>query len=302
MPRTYSTTSTSIWRDDDFRALTAAQQGTYFMLKSQAEITAAGVLPLTRGRWSKLSAGMDVATLNATLDVLAEHRFIVIDEDTEELLVRHFVKWDQGYQNSKRRPVIEAAALAISSPNLRHALAIQFTKLGLSDMASKLGGNTPSDTPPDTASDTTTPSDRVVVTEVSTTTTPNPYPQPATPGPVGSRSTKPAATLAAGSMARVIRAYVDACPEPPAEELQAKIERSARSLLAQGFDLDQLTTAAANAGRGGWIDLATQMQRDAARASPATNGARSTTDERFQAGLTLAATLAARENTQALEA
>lgn len=109
-------------------------------------------------------------------------------------------------------------------------------------------------------------------------------------------------TVPAGAMARVIRAYVEACPEPPAEELQTKVERSARSLIGQGFTVDQLTTAAANAGRNGWTDLATQLQRDAARASPATNTNRSTTDERFHAGLTIANRLEAQENTPALEA
>lgn len=301
MPRTYSTTSTSIWRDDDFRALTAAEQGTYFMLKSQAEITAAGVLPLTRGRWSKHSAGMTVAGLNGILETLAAGRFIVIDEDTEELLVRGFVKWDLGYQNSKRRPVIEAAALAIESPVLRSALAIEFTKLGLSDMASKLRPDTPPHTPSGSASDTASPSDRVVVTEVSTTTTPKPDPQPATPGPVERRYANPAPKLPAGTMARIVRAYVDACPEAPAAELQTKVERSARSLLAQGFDASQLEQAAGNAARGGWTDLATQLQRDAARASPTTNGTRSTTDDRFRAGLGLSAHLAAQENTPALD-
>lgn len=263
MPRTYSTTSTSIWRDEDFLALTAAQQGTYFMLKSQAEITAAGVLPLTRGRWSKLSIGMTAADLNDLLKVLAHGRFIVIDEDTEELLVRGFVKWDQGYQNRKRRPVIEAAALAIASPFLRAALAIEFTKLGLSDMASQLRPNTPSHTPPDTALDGVTPSDRVVVTEVSTRTTLNP--QTATPGPAANGNGISATTSPVGALAQIIRAYVEACPTPPALELQNIVEKAAKSLLAQGFPIAQIEYAARTAAAGGWTDLARQVQIDAAR-------------------------------------
>lgn len=91
----------------------------------------------------------------------------------------------------------------------------------------------------------------------------------------------------AGTVPRIIRAYVEACPEPPAEELQSKIERSARSLLRQGFTEADVVEAARSAGRSGWTDLATQMQRDAARSSP-NNAPKSTADARFHEAAALA--------------
>jgi hypothetical protein len=83
----------------------------------------------------------------------------------------------------------------------------------------------------------------------------------------------------AGALADCIRRYVQAAPEPPSTELQTRIERSARSLIAQGFDPAKIALAAENAGREGWHDLAVQLQRDAARASPV-NGKRGTADQR----------------------
>lgn len=99
----------------------------------------------------------------------------------------------------------------------------------------------------------------------------------------------------AGFAARVVTAYVAACRDadvPAPEESQARVERSARSLLGQGFAETDLIDAARNAAVGGWTDLATQLQRDAARTSGAVNGhAKSTTTERTQATLALADSL-----------
>jgi hypothetical protein len=131
MARNYANISTSIWRDDDFRALTVGAQHTYLLLATQPDISAAGVLPLTLGRWASRAQGANVDTLTVALDELVAHRFIVLDEDTQELLIRSFVKWDGGYNNSKRRFAIKDAAEQIESGELRAALAVEFGRLDL---------------------------------------------------------------------------------------------------------------------------------------------------------------------------
>ncbi len=176
MPRSFARITTTIWRDRDFTNLTMAQQGLYFMLESQSEISAAGTLALTVRRWSKNASDLTPELLEQELRTLESEGHVCIDEDTEELLVRTFIKWDGGYENSKRRPVIRDAALAIQSPRLRAVVAAELTKLGLPDMASQLALNSPPDTPPDSpsnlrrdtvpdaVSDAITPSERVGVT------------------------------------------------------------------------------------------------------------------------------------------
>lgn len=97
------------------------------------------------------------------------------------------------------------------------------------------------------------------------------------------------AAIPAGSAARIVTAYVAACRDhgiAAPEESQAQVERSARSLLAQGYPAADITTAARNAAVGGWTNLATQLQRDTARASPTATGQRpSTNDQRAAAAL-----------------
>lgn len=69
--------------------------------------------------------------MESWLDELSDGGFVVIDEDSEELLVRTFVKWDGGITNGKRTLAIDSASKAIRSPILRRSLALELLKLGV---------------------------------------------------------------------------------------------------------------------------------------------------------------------------
>lgn len=114
---------------------------------------------------------------------------------------------------------------------------------------------------------------------------PVPVPVANSPTSLGSPNVPP------GALPQVITAYVRSGRDagvPTPEASQDRVQRSAARLLAEGYPLTTVIDAARNAAIGGWTDLATQLQRDASRASPATNGTTSTADQRFQAGLDLA--------------
>lgn len=130
--RHYAQLATSIWRPgDEFSQLSVTAQWVYIMLISQPDISAAGVLPLALKRWSARAKDCSPELIMGALRELAEHRFVVFDENTEEVLVRTFVKWDNGYRNSKRRPVILRAAEQVESLVLRRVLAGELARLGL---------------------------------------------------------------------------------------------------------------------------------------------------------------------------
>jgi hypothetical protein len=131
MARSYANVITAIWRDSEFRALRASQQRTYLMLVTQPNISAAGTLPLTLVRWAGLADDTTADGLRTDLAGLEERRFVVVDETTEELLVRSFVRHDNGYRNPKRTPAIREAAVDAVSPAVRRALAAEFSRLGL---------------------------------------------------------------------------------------------------------------------------------------------------------------------------
>ncbi len=129
--RNYANFVTAMWRVDEWRALRADEQHAYFLLATQANISAAGVMPLTVRRWADMAAGLTEVGLTDTLRRLQAANFVVIDEDAEELLVRSFVRHDKGYNNSKRRPAIHDAAQEIVSLPIRRALAVEFARLDL---------------------------------------------------------------------------------------------------------------------------------------------------------------------------
>lgn len=131
MARSFARIVTAIWRNKEFRALPEAAQRTYLLLVTQPNISAAGTLPLTARRWAEAASDTTVADINRTLAQLVSGRFIGVDYTTEEVLVRSFVRWDGGYGNSKRRPVIIAAAGELVSPELRRMLGAEFGRLGL---------------------------------------------------------------------------------------------------------------------------------------------------------------------------
>lgn len=131
MARSYANIYTAIWRNQEFRALEDADQKLYLLLVTQPDITAAGTLPLTVRRWADMAADTTPDGVRKSLANLAAGRFIGMDETTEELLIRTFIRHDGGFSNRKRRPVIFKAAEALASEALRTMLRGEFEHVGL---------------------------------------------------------------------------------------------------------------------------------------------------------------------------
>ncbi|MFC0504252.1 hypothetical protein [Micromonospora costi] len=130
MARNYAQIFCAIWRDPDFIALRESTQRAYLMVVTQPGISAAGVLPLTLRRWVKLAEDSTSERLRADIAHLEAVGMVFVDEDTEELLVRSFVRHDNGYRNPRRQPSIRDAAAEVESPRLRASLAAELVRLG----------------------------------------------------------------------------------------------------------------------------------------------------------------------------
>ena len=168
-----------VWGDADFKALTCQQQLLYLKLVSQTDISLAGVLTLATIRWAGQTAGVTDKDIARTLAELEAARFIVCDRETQEVLVRSYVRNDLGWRSSKTMKAVKAAVGRILSPRLRGVISAELLKVdtsGLSDRKSEtyelspreyidsvirdlVDENPPVDTPCDTPCDT--PSDGV---------------------------------------------------------------------------------------------------------------------------------------------
>ncbi len=135
MSRSYAKVYRDIWADPDFTAQPAAAQYLYLFLLSQPNLNAAGVLPLTVRRWAAIAGQVKVEHIESDLAILASRRYVLTDYDTEELLIRTYVRNDEIWRipNTLRAVVRDAGRVA--SPVLRQALAGEFSLLPVDDLA-----------------------------------------------------------------------------------------------------------------------------------------------------------------------
>ena len=131
MARNYGNIATAIWQDPDFIALSVEAQRLYMLLITQHDISSVGTLAITLRRWSRMASNRPMDCLSNDLAELEDKRFVALDWDNEELLVRTFVKWDGGHTNPKRLLSIRAAARAITSPITGPILAAELDSLGV---------------------------------------------------------------------------------------------------------------------------------------------------------------------------
>ncbi|MFG3051815.1 hypothetical protein ACGFZP_12820 [Kitasatospora sp. NPDC048239] len=139
MARGHGRVLSSIWEDADFLSLDREQQGTYAFLISQPNLNHAGLLPLTLKRWARKARGLTPAGLEKTLAELDAARFVVVDDDTEELLIRSFIRNDGVWKQPKVMGAAVSGALEISSRRLRRALLEEMDRIPLDELSDDPG-------------------------------------------------------------------------------------------------------------------------------------------------------------------
>lgn len=95
MARSYAKIHVGIWNDPDFLALDRDPMLTYQFLLEQPKMRTCGVIDMQVRRWAP-KLHMTAGELLAVLAHLVDRHFIAIDDDTDELAVRTFVKHDAG--------------------------------------------------------------------------------------------------------------------------------------------------------------------------------------------------------------
>jgi hypothetical protein len=139
MARGHGRILTSVWEDADFLALDEREQRLYLFLISQPNLNHAGLLDLTLRRWARKARGLTVAELDRRIATLEEARFVVVDDDTEELLIRTFVRNDGVWRMPKVMGAMVSGAAEISSVKLRLALLDEMNRLPLDELSNEPG-------------------------------------------------------------------------------------------------------------------------------------------------------------------
>lgn len=121
MARSYAPLLTTIWADDDFRALSGAAQRLYLLALSQPNVSYAGVVAFTARRWARMAADTTSSDIDKAIAELEAARFLLFDDDTEELFVRSFVKHNGVLRQPQLRTAMRRAFGEILSPAIRAA-------------------------------------------------------------------------------------------------------------------------------------------------------------------------------------
>jgi hypothetical protein len=94
LAREHARIQTAIWLDDDFLDLTPNAQHLYLVLTTQMNLTFCGGANWHSGGVAQLAKGWTPVDVEMAAEELSEHLYIIIDEDTGEVLVRSFIRND----------------------------------------------------------------------------------------------------------------------------------------------------------------------------------------------------------------
>lgn len=129
MARDHARVKTSIWDDPDFLALRVAEQHAYLMLMSNKGLSRCGVITYIPGRFENLAADLTPARFRAAVSGLRDGRFVVLDEHTQELLLRSYVRHDGVLDRLNMGKATGTAFEAVVSDDIRRAIGDEMARL-----------------------------------------------------------------------------------------------------------------------------------------------------------------------------
>jgi hypothetical protein len=115
----------TIWNDPDFRNVPLAAQWLYFTMLTYPTLTSCGVMEWREPKLIKMAEGLDIPTLREAAWRLGQHRLIAVDPDTEEALVRSFVRHDGGLKSPNIAKMIVRDHATIASQKLMELVSIE---------------------------------------------------------------------------------------------------------------------------------------------------------------------------------
>ncbi|MGC0251531.1 hypothetical protein [Pseudactinotalea sp. Z1748] len=128
MARDHARVNVTIWGDPSFRKLPPPAQHLYLALWTSPDLTYCGVHDWRPARLTGLAAGWTKEAIQAAADCLVARHFLVIDAETEEVLIRSWIRWD-GLMKQPRMAISAVTAYAsVASSTLREVVVHQFKR------------------------------------------------------------------------------------------------------------------------------------------------------------------------------
>ena len=129
MANDYARVMRSIWGDDDFRALPWDSQWLYFHLLTSPSLNHAGVTDWRPARMAGLARGLTADAIEASSVELEGNLYILVDRDSEEALIRTFIRHDGLMAQPNMAAAMAKAHAGISSKVLRGVIVHELKHL-----------------------------------------------------------------------------------------------------------------------------------------------------------------------------
>lgn len=129
MARDRANINTNIHTDQDWRDLTIAEQHLYWLLSTHPDMNYIGVVDWRTARLAAMAADATKEGVQATAESLQAKRFVFIDEETEEILVRSFLRHDGLLKQPKLSISMVNAYGATSSKKIREVVTFELQRL-----------------------------------------------------------------------------------------------------------------------------------------------------------------------------
>ena len=129
MARDHARVSLSVWADDDWRDLSPYAQHLYFVLLTQPTLSYAGVADWRPARIRALASQWTGVIFDRAARELARNLYIVVDEDTEEVMIRSFVRHDGLMKQRNMAVSMVRAYEATASKGIRGVFVHELARL-----------------------------------------------------------------------------------------------------------------------------------------------------------------------------
>lgn len=129
MARKFAQILVTIWDDDDFLDLAAHEQWLYLHLATHADLTYTGVMDWRPRKITPKAADLTLDDITVAAGVLAAKHYLVIDEDTEEVLVRSFMRNDGLLKQKNMGAAVAKAYSSIGSRTLSGVVVHELRRL-----------------------------------------------------------------------------------------------------------------------------------------------------------------------------
>jgi hypothetical protein len=133
MAREYARVKVDIWIDDDIRSLSPSAQHLYFVLLTSPKLTYCGVTDWRPGRIAALANGWTAEQVREAADELTTRLYVVVDDETEEVLIRSFIRHDGLMKESRVAVSMVKAFAGVASNKIRGVIVHELKRLHAED-------------------------------------------------------------------------------------------------------------------------------------------------------------------------